>query len=206
MLAVAGIVVGRGVALEHADAGREHPLRILDDLRSAPDRHADELVVRLALLGHDRDARIASEVQHLLCLDLRRERDLTFEEAVPHRDHVDAAIAVQRRDRQRVPLGDERVDLLGRHRNLVALVRAAAVRTRGRLRARFRFGARHQGYQRASDSITQQGFSWPSTSMVISVFVWMPPPATSLTSTSSAPARMRAPTSTGAGKRTLSTP
>ena len=54
--------------------------------------------------------------------------------------------------------------------------------------------------------MTQQGFSWPSTSMVIRVLVWIPPPATSLTSMSSAPARMREPTFTGDGKRTLSTP
>ena len=54
--------------------------------------------------------------------------------------------------------------------------------------------------------MTQEGFSWPSTSMVISTLVWIPPPATSVTSISSAPARMREPTGTGDGKRTLSTP
>ena len=62
-----------------------------------------------------------------------------------------------------------------------------------------------QTSQRESESITHAGRSLPSISIVIRTRVCRPP-LTSVTSTSSAPARMRSPTFTGDGKRTLSTP
>ena len=59
--------------------------------------------------------------------------------------------------------------------------------------------------QRLSDSMTQAGLSRPSTWMVIAIVVCRPPGISS-TDAISAPARMRLPTGTGDGKRTLPVP
>src|SRR6185312_12998582 len=65
------------------------------------------------------------------------ERELALEEPVPHRHQVDRAVAVDRRQGDRVLPVEERVDLLVRHLDLVALLdpfphlpRGAAVSSR----------------------------------------------------------------------------
>ncbi len=62
-----------------------------------------------------------------------------------------------------------------------------------------------QASQRLRLSMTQAGLVPPSISIVMRMRVWTPP-LISVTSTSSAPPRMRLPTGTGAGKRILSVP
>ena len=55
-------------------------------------RDAPQLIVRVARLHQAREPRVAPQVLHLLRLRLRLERDRALEEAVPHRDGMNAAV------------------------------------------------------------------------------------------------------------------
>ena len=114
------------VALEDTDAERPQLVRVVDDLRLADQLHAPELLVVVAVLEEEGEAGVAAQVLHLLRLGLGLHRDAAVEEPVPHGHRVDGAVGGHGAHRHGPPLGEERLDLVGRHLYGLALIHAVA--------------------------------------------------------------------------------
>ncbi len=92
----------------------------------ADELHAAQLVVVVPVLEQQRETGVAPQVLHLLRFRLRLDGDRTLHEAVPHGHGVDGAVGRDGAHRHRPSLGQERLHLVGRHLDRLALVHAVA--------------------------------------------------------------------------------
>src|SRR5918995_235647 len=102
------------VSLEHAATDGHLPVVVGHQLGPAHQLDAPELLVGVARLDERGDLRVALEVADLLRLAERPERRRLVDEAVPHGNHVDGAVVVERRHIHGVATVEELHDRVAR--------------------------------------------------------------------------------------------